>query len=153
MASATFNDFEHMKTVNLVGQEDLEMFAWIDKNLPDHVSILTNGFEAIPNLVGPSDSGGWLHYFTGNDISTPFWEFSHKRTLLNLKYYLDLQKDLEDCEAINYFLDNKFLYYFEGSLPARDVLAPKDQLESHGWEIIKSVGNARLYKIPTCESM
>jgi hypothetical protein len=153
MASSTFGAFEHMKTVNLVGQEDLQMFAWIDKNLPDKVSILTNGFEAIPNLVGPSDSGGWLHYFTGNDISTPFWQFSHKKTLLNLKYYLDLQKDLEDCEAINYFLDNGFLYYFEGSLPARDVLAPKDQLESHGWEIVQSVGNARLYKIPTCEPM
>jgi hypothetical protein len=151
MASSTFNDFEYMKTVNVVGQEDLEMFAWIDKNLPDEVSIVTNGFEAVPNLVGPSDSGGWLNYFTGNDISTPFWRFSDKKTLLNLKYYLDLQKDLGDCEAINYFLDNGFLYYFEGSLPARDVLAPKEQLETYGWEIVNSVGNSRLYKIPSCD--
>jgi hypothetical protein len=102
-------------------------------------------------LVGPSDSGGWLHYFTGNDISTPFWEFSDKKTLLNLEYYLDLKKDLKDCEAINYFLENNYLYYFAGSRPAREGLATNEELEKHGWDIVKSIGAARLYRIPKCD--
>lgn len=145
----TYTYFAPMLSV--VKEDDVEMFEWIDQNISDEPSIITNGFYATPVLVGPSDSGGWLTIFTENKTSTPFWEFSHRSTINNLENYKKLQKNLNDCEAINYFLDNGFEYYFQGALPIRDVLGEPMVLEENGWELIHTVGRTFLFKIPTCE--
>lgn len=139
--------------LSVVKDDDVQMFEWIDQNINDESSIITNGFFASSILVGPSDSGGWLTIFTNNKTSTPFWKFSHVSTITNLENYIRLQQDLNDCEAINYFLANGFEYYFQGALPIRDVLGDPIVLEKNGWELIHTEGRTFLFKIPKCEEL
>lgn len=149
---STFNTFHGKKESSIVKNEDIYMFEWIDSNIKDdRIGIITNGY-IYTTLVLPSDSGGWLGIFAGNRVSTPFWEFAHNRTYSNYENYLDIQENLRDCESLQYFKDNGFSYYFQGSTPhVPNSLGSKEELETNGWELVHSEGNVYLYKIPSCE--
>lgn len=152
LSNSVYKTYKHIAPLlSVVQEDDLQMFDWIDKNITKESSIITNGYFASSVLVGPSDSGGWLTVFTGNKISAPFWEFSNERTIRNLEKYNKLQEDLNNCEVINYFLENDFEYYFQGAIPIWGILGDPSVLEEKGWELVHTEGRTFLFRIPECE--
>jgi hypothetical protein len=150
LAYSTYNTYKYFAPMlSVVRQEDIQIFEWLENNTKDEDKILINSFEATPGLVGPSDSGGWITVFSGNQISSPFWEFSHDSTIQNLEKYIELQVNLSNCETLRYFLENGFKYYFQGAAPIRDVLGSPENLEENGWNLVYSEGGAYLFEIPT----
>lgn len=71
--------------------------------------------------------------------------------IVNHKYYENLALNIDDCLAKDYFVSNGFLYYFKGSVPLGKVLGDKEELVSHGWEVLYESGDSYLFKIPTCK--
>ena len=146
-----YDRIQEKKAYNIVKDADMRMFEWIDENIPDDKGILINGYNVIPGLVLPSDSGGWITVMSDNPITFPFWEFSNQRTFSNYNYYLELSKNLEDCNSREYFLNNGFQYYFQGTIPLGGILATPSELELGSWEMVHSEENVYLFKIPSCK--
>ena len=59
-------------TFQLVTQDDIVAFEWIDENLPDDSRFLVNTFLAFnERMVAGSDAGWWLPYYTGSASNLP----------------------------------------------------------------------------------
>jgi hypothetical protein len=137
-----------------VKETDIVVFDWINENIDKNEKILINGHNT-GTIVFSSDAGGWIEVFTGNKISKPFYEYGSLQSHTNLNHNNTLKKeDLKDCEALNYFAEEGYSYYYQGSIPLfGSYLATQEELESNGWEVVFSEESSILYSIPSCEEL
>lgn len=136
-----------------VKETDIVVFDWINENIDKNEKILINGHNT-GSIVFSSDAGGWIEVFTGNKISKPFYEYGSLESHTNLNHYNALKEDLKDCEALNYFAEEGYSYYYQGSIPLFSLyLASQEELESNGWEVVFSEESSILYSIPSCEEL
>lgn len=139
------------KEYNIVKEQDLDVFNWLDINTSDSEKILINSYSIIPGLILPSDSGGWITLFSDNMVSSPFWDFQGEITFKNYMYYENLVENIDDCIAKNYFIDNGYRYYFKGSIPLGRVIGDRDKLINSGWDLLYESDNSSIYRIPVCK--
>ena len=143
--------YVEVKKADIVTDDDYDVFSWIDNNISDSSGILINAIGG-EGLVFSSDSGGWLEIYTGNKISTPFYRYGEITTAENVDLYTAVSENLSDCTPRQELIDLGYEYYFDGSIhfygPA--LASQEDLLNSGGFELIYSKGDAELYKIIGC---
>lgn len=149
----TYNQFFKVTdSYNVVQESDMRSFEWINENIPDDDKFLING-NGGNGLVFSTDGGGWLEVFTDNAISTPFYDYGSKETDNNIKLYVRLKNNLNDCDAINTLIDNGYKYYYQGSKPVFNAqIGDKNSLlNTNRFEILFEDGNSAVYKLIKCD--
>lgn len=146
---------EFMINANYVYEEDVNVFNWIDKNLDEDEGILITAYDTY-EVVFSADAGGYIEVFTGNPISTPFYEYDRKSTHDNLEYYKQLQTDFTNCQYRENLIDLGYQYYFQGShsfpgsvLPLIDREIDPNNLS--GFEVLVEDDEAILFKMLGCQ--
>lgn len=153
LAVLTFQYFRDSIGGVSVKETDIVVFDWINVNIDKNEKILINGYNT-GTIVFSSDAGGWIELFTGNKISKPFYEYGSLESHTNLNHYNALKEDLKNCEALDYFAEEGYSYYYQGSIPLFSLyLATQEELESNGWEVVFSEESSILYSIPSCEEL
>lgn len=142
--------------INTLYKADIEVFNWIDTNLSNSANIVTNATSNSKKgdtefIVFPTDSGGWIPGFTDNSVSAQFSKYGDLSTFNNYEQWKILKEMPSNCEALKYFLENDYEYYFHGSRPVygESLEIPATLLDINYKEVYRS-GNAVLYKIIPC---
>ena len=117
----TYTHYQNASKVNIVDQQDIQAYAWINKNVS-----VDSGFIGVShispgraNIVNPTDGSLWLPVFTQDNISTPFQSGSFSSVTSHVNYeYLQLLKSsnpADEKRAVDYFVNNGFRYlYIDG---------------------------------------
>ncbi len=136
---------------NVVYESDIKAFDWIKNNTNEDSKFVINASGG-NGLVFSTDAGGWLEVFTDRKISSPFYDYGSIETWKNTELYYLLKENKNNCEVIKEFIQNGYIYYYQGSRPVFDTqLGNRDELlNSHRFEEVFSDGNACVYKLITC---
>jgi len=101
-----------------VSQNDQEVFAWIQKNIPQNAIILNDNTNRKGKLAysnRPSDGGAWIPFFTGQKILFPYFGSSEVNPEDRI-YILENLTNLETDEKLHELLkEKKIAYVFYGS--------------------------------------
>jgi len=140
----------YQKDLNMVREEDLQVFEWMEENVKEDIILNNAAVGNRKSIVFASDGGAWIPVFTDLQIAMPFTEFSSERTHANYERYLSISNGNYSCDDIDYFLENDINYYYHGS---RGIfgksLVPEEG--SSNFELMYSVGEAKLYEILPCQ--
>lgn len=155
MANTIYIDYQKTQsTRNMVSEDDLILFNWIEENIDSEDIILNNGVknDINKNIIFQSDSGAWIPAFTSKNIAIPFSEKSSSKTFENYSMQQKLMKNPANCDVINYFKDNKVNYYFQPgkTVFGEQLLIPDYLLEKDIYRLIYKSGNSKLYQIIGC---
>jgi hypothetical protein len=137
--------------LNMVQDEDLQVFEWMEQNIEEDAIILNNA--AVGNrksVIFASDGGAWIPVLTDFNITMPFTEFSSETTHANYKGYVEVLEEDYSCEDIDYFLENDINYYYHGSRGVFGGQINPDS-ESVHFLLIYSSQSARVFEILPCE--
>lgn len=139
------------ESLNMLSNDDIKVFDWIDNNLNEKDRILNNAIIGRrKNIVYASDSGAWITSFTNKKLAHPFTEFASKEAHQNYSKYLKILQESATCEDINYFIDKDIKYYYRGAKPVfGDQIRPKEN--SRFFKSIYSFGKAELFEIIRCK--
>jgi hypothetical protein len=143
---------ERQASLNMVYEEDLVMYKWMDKNIEGETIILNNALPSPnnPKIVGATDGGAWIPVFTDFDVAMPFTEFTSKKTHERYEIYSRISAGESTCDDITYLLEENIGYYYKSK---RGVFAgqflPRGNDEN--FELLHFVGDAKLFKIIPCQ--
>ncbi len=142
---------DYQRDLNMVYEEDLEVFEWMNENIEVENVILNNAMISDrKSVVFASDGGAWIPVFTDLQIATPFSEFSSQNTHDNYEIYSKIFKGEYSCKDIDTLLDRNITYYYHGSKGVfGGEIIPEEK--DPNFELVHSVGEARLYRIVPCE--
>ncbi len=137
---------------NVVTSDDIKVFEWIDENFEDNKKILINA-HMFSDIIFSSDAGGYIEIFTDNKISTPFYEYDRIDTYENYQLYIELSKDITNCEIREELIDKGFNYYYQGEKqPYSKPLIPQNKIGDYEeYDLVYNSGKSYLFKIENCE--
>jgi hypothetical protein len=148
----TFIQYRTQQTrKNVVSQEDIAVFNWINNNLNPGQKIINNSITS-RGIVFPTDGGAWLEVFTHNKIAMPFTDATLASTKQISQFYSMLSTDPASCDARNYFTSQGYQYYYQGSLAVYgpSIVIPQELLSNHVYKLLYQNGSARLFQISDC---
>ncbi|HRN85873.1 MAG TPA: hypothetical protein PKU78_01070 [Candidatus Dojkabacteria bacterium] len=92
---------EHNR-LNLVDQNDVLAYKFINENLPDDAIILNAGQEATAKsgAIYPVDGGLWIPLYTDKELFIDFQQFSSVQTNYNNELFQKIVVDNDDSEEI-----------------------------------------------------
>lgn len=94
--------YSSQQRFNLIDENDLKAFEYINTNLPDQSTFLTAGHATSSHAtVSPVDGGMWLPLYTGNSVTADFTTFSSFETNEYYNILLKIKTDADDSEAID----------------------------------------------------
>ncbi len=137
--------------LNLVSQNDLDAFKWIDENLEDDSVFLNNAAQNNRSfIVFSSDGAAWIPVFTDNEIAMPFTEFSSETTHSNYSHYNNLLTDATSCEDIDYLYKGNIHYYYKDS---QGVFGPQlvPSKSNENFELVYDSSGTKIYRLIPCQ--
>lgn len=145
---------DYQRDFNLVEDSDIQVFEWMNNNLPKGSGILINAFNPSnrKSVVFAGDSGAWLEVYTDFNITMPFSSFSSKTTHENFSIYSKLFENPESCSVIESLLEKNISYYYLGSRSpfSEQIIISEELIEKGLYEIIFEKGDSKLYMINGC---
>ena len=137
---------------NVINQDDIKAFQWIDNNIDNNQKFIIN-CNGDNGLVFSTDGGGWLEIYTENEISTPFYDFASQETDMYADLYRELKVDINNCQIINKFVQDGYIYYYQGSSPVFDTQLASEEIfeNSSHYEIVYDEESVAIYKLIPCQ--
>ena len=139
--------FSAQQAFNVVDQDDLKAYQYIEESLPDNVIIL-NASRADVDRKGvnfPVDGGLWIPLFTNNDVTVDFQNFSSLQTIENNSLFQRIVTEENDKQVISEIKNLGVEYAYMDKGIYGQSLTP-EILNGVDYEIIFESGTVKIIK-------